>query len=103
MNHIRCAGVALIAWFTDAALSRAQQMPPCISADTILRALVREALERHPALRQREEAVRAAGARIRPAGTLPDPMVELGVMDLTLPRVALRESDLTQLGISASQ
>ncbi|MEP6689016.1 MAG: TolC family protein, partial [Gemmatimonadales bacterium] len=46
---------------------------------------------------------RAAGARIRPAGALPDPMVSAGIMDLTLPRFAFRESDFTEVDLELSQ
>ncbi len=35
--------------------------------------------------------------RVRPAGTLPDPMFTTGVMDLTLPRLAFNNSDFTEV------
>jgi outer membrane protein, heavy metal efflux system len=46
---------------------------------------------------------RAAAARVRPAGGLPDPMVSVGVMNLTLPRFAFRESDFTEVDLELSQ
>src|SRR5947209_6875729 len=56
-----------------------------IAGDSGLQSLVAEALERNPTLVQRQAAVRAATLRIRPAGSLPDPMLSVGVMDLLLP------------------
>lgn len=47
--------------------------------------------------------VEAATARIRPAGALPDPMLTVGVMDLTLPRFGFRESDFTEVDVELSQ
>jgi len=46
---------------------------------------------------------RAATARIRPAGALPDPMLSAGVMNLTLPRLAFREHEMTQVSVELSQ
>lgn len=71
--------------------------------DSILQSLVAEALERNPALAQRQAAVRAATLRIRPAGTLPDPMLSVGVMDLLLPHFAFNQSDFTEVDAELSQ
>ena len=57
--------------------------------DSLLDALVQEALAQSPTVAQRQAAARAATLRIRPAGALPDPMLTAGVMDLVLPRFAL--------------
>ena len=46
---------------------------------------------------------RAAAVRVRSAGALPDPMLERGVMNLTLPRFAFRESDFTEVDVQLSQ
>ncbi len=46
---------------------------------------------------------RAAASRIRPAGALPDPMLNVGVMDLTLPRFRFHESDFTEVDVELSQ
>ncbi|MGH2603622.1 MAG: hypothetical protein ACRDJ9_30085, partial [Dehalococcoidia bacterium] len=68
-----------------------------IQGDSGLVALVAEALQRNPSLAQREAAVRAATLRIRPAGALPDPMLNTGVMDLVLPRFEFNRSDFTEV------
>src|SRR5438046_8953977 len=70
-----------------------------IAGDSALQALVAEALAGNPTVAQRQAAVRAATLRIRPAGTLPDPMVSVGVMDLVLPHVEFNASDLAVLGV----
>ncbi len=54
---------------------------PARAQDSILQSLVAEALARNPTIAQRQAAVRAATLRIRPAGSLPDPMLSLGVME----------------------
>jgi outer membrane protein, heavy metal efflux system len=71
--------------------------------DTLLARLTAEALATNPSLEVDRAMMRAAETRIRPAGALPDPMVSAGVMDLTLPRFAFRESDFTEVDVELSQ
>ncbi len=78
----------------------AQSLP---ARDTTLARLTAEAIATNPSLDASRAMARAAGARIHPAGALPDPMVSAGVMDLTLPRFAFRESDFTEVDLELSQ
>jgi len=71
--------------------------------DTLLARLTQEALDSAPAVRRAEAFARAAEHRVRPAGALPDPMLMVGIMDLTLPRFAFRESDFTEVDVEVSQ
>jgi cobalt-zinc-cadmium efflux system outer membrane protein len=71
--------------------------------DSLLARLTAEALAANPALAADQALARAAGARVRPAGALPDPMLSVGVMNLTLPRFAFRESDFTEVDVELSQ
>src|SRR3989454_6482494 len=68
-----------------------QGSPALIAGDSVLQSLVAEALDRNPTVAQRQAAVRAATLRIRPAGSLPDPMLSVGVMDLLLPNFRSEE------------
>lgn len=72
-------------------------------ADTLLARLTAEAFASAPALLRSDALARAASTRVRPAGALPDPMLALGVMDLTLPRFGFRESDFTEVDVELSQ
>src|SRR6266700_8275076 len=76
---------------------------PARAQDSVLQSLVAEALARSPTLAQRQTAIRAATLRIRPAGTLPDPMLSLGVMDLQMPHFEFNESDFTEVDAELSQ
>ena len=76
---------------------------PARAQDSLLQSLVAEALARNPTLAQRQAAVRAATFRIRPAGSLPDPMLTLGVMDLLLPGFEFNRSDFTEVDAELSQ
>src|SRR6266516_788799 len=76
---------------------------PARAQDSVLQSLIAEALARSPTLAQRQAAVRAATLRIRPAGSLPDPMLSLGVMDLELPRFDFNTSDFTEVDVELSQ
>src|SRR2546425_9708359 len=76
---------------------------PARAQDSLLQSLVAEALARNPTLAQRQAAVRAATLRIRPAGTLPDPMLSLGVMDLQMPHFDFNTSDFTEVDAQLSQ
>src|SRR2546426_976729 len=74
-----------------------------IAGDSVLQSLVAEALDRNPTVAQRQAAVRAATLRIRPAGSLPDPMLSVGVMDLLLPHFEFNRSDFTEVDVELSQ
>src|SRR6266571_2084656 len=69
----------------------------------VLRSLIAEALAGNPTVAQREAAVRGAILRIRPAGSLPDPMLTVGVMDLVLPRFQFNQTDFTEADVELSQ
>ena len=72
-------------------------------ADTLLTRLTAEAVAANPSLQARRAIAKAAQARVRPSGALPDPMFSAGVMNLTLPRFAFRESDFTEVDLELSQ
>src|SRR5438105_15542193 len=76
---------------------------PAEAQDSVLQSLVAEALARNPTLAQRQAAVRAATLRIRPAGSLPDPMLTIGVMDLVMPHFEFNQSDFTEADVELSQ
>lgn len=77
--------------------------PALLPADTVLARITAEAIAASPSLVATRALARAAADRVSPAGALPDPMVSVGVMDLTLPRFAFRESDFTEVDIEVSQ
>src|SRR6266496_3546771 len=74
-----------------------------VAGDSVLQSLVAEALARNPTVAQRQAAVRAATLRIRAAGSLPDPMLTVGVMDLVLPHFEFNQSDFTEADVELSQ
>src|SRR2546428_5156867 len=80
-----------------------QGSPAPVAGDSVLQSLVAEALARNPTVAQRQAAVRAATLRIRPAGSLPDPMLSVGVMDLLLPNFEFNRSDFTEVDVELSQ
>src|SRR6266705_4126169 len=82
--------------------AHAQDSVP-VAGDSGLQSLVAEALARNPTVAQRQAAVRAATLRIRPAGSLPDPMLTVGVMDLLLPHFDFNQSDFTEVDVELSQ
>src|SRR2546425_9240264 len=88
---------------TGASPAFGQGSPGSVVGDSILQSLVAEALPRNPTIAQRQAAVRAATLRIRPAGTLPDPMLSLGVMDLELPHFDFNRSEFTEVDVELSQ
>src|SRR5947199_406547 len=95
------AASALVITGTSPAL--AQGPPAPVAGDSVLQSLVAEALARNPTVEQRQAAVRAATLRIRPAGSLPDPMLSVGVMDLLLPHFEFNRSDFTEVDVELSQ
>lgn len=83
--------------------SRAVHAQGTPSGDTLLARLTAEALAGNPSLAESRATASAARARVRAAGALPDPMLGAGVMNLTLPRFALRESDFTEVDVELTQ
>src|SRR5438445_8115056 len=79
------------------------QNSPSVPGDSGLQSLVAEALARNPNVAQRQAAVRAATLPMRPAGTLRDPMLSVGVMDLLLPHFEFNQSDFTEVDAELSQ
>ena len=71
--------------------------------DTLLARLTAEAMASAPAMLRSGAMERAASTRIRPVGALPDPMLNVGVMDLTLPGFGFRQSDFTEVDVELSQ
>jgi outer membrane protein, heavy metal efflux system len=71
--------------------------------DTVLARLTAEAIAANPSLAADRAMARAAAARVRAAGGLPDPMLTAGVMDLTLPDFAFHQSDFTEVDLELSQ
>src|SRR5437867_5274465 len=95
------AASALVMAGARPALGQGSAAP--VAGDSVLQSLVAEALARNPTVAQRQAAVRAATLRIRPAGSLPDPMLTLGVMDLVLPHFEFNQSDFTEADVELSQ
>src|SRR5881296_2332061 len=95
------AASALVMAGASRALGQGPSAP--VAGDSVLQSLVAEALARNPTVLQRQAAVRAATLRIRPAGTLPDPMLSVGVMDLQLTRFDSNRSDFTEVDAELSQ
>jgi outer membrane protein TolC len=100
LSPLQAAAAAVIAAMLLAEQVKAQQSP---AGDTLLARLTTEAMAANPALEASRAMSRAAEARIGPAGALPDPMLSVGVMNLTLPRFGFRESDFTEVDIELSQ
>jgi outer membrane protein, heavy metal efflux system len=96
----RFLAIAMTAALAGSTVLRAQASPP---ADSVLARLTAEAVKANPSLEASRAMARAAVSRIRPAGALPDPMLTGGVMNLTLPRFAFRESDFTEVDVELSQ
>src|SRR5256884_5578500 len=95
------AASALLMAGAGPALGQGSAAP--IVGDSALQSLVAEALARNPTVAQRQAAVRAATLRIRPAGSLPDPMLTIGVMDLVMPHFDFNQSDFTEADVELSQ
>jgi outer membrane protein TolC len=78
-----------------------QAWQPRVATDSTLRSLIDEAIQRNPGLAQRQAVAQAATMRIRPAGTIADPVLSLGVMDLNLPN--FRRSDFSEIDAEVRQ
>lgn len=68
-----------------------------------LQSLVDQALENNPALKARAQQSEAARALVEPSGTLPDPMIGLGLMNLPVNSFAFDQEPMTGKQISFNQ
>ncbi|MGH7518256.1 MAG: TolC family protein [Gemmatimonadales bacterium] len=93
-----CALAGLLGMYLPGSLAAQEPV-----RDSLLIRLTHEALAANPGLAANRKSARAAAVRVRAAGALPDPMLETGVMNLTLPDFALRESDFTEVDVQLAQ
>lgn len=85
-------------------IAAATAQDPSARRDTLsLREAVTIAHTTNPILAARAADVRAASARIRPAGTLPDPQLRLGAMNYMLPGLSPRGDPLTMNQLTLMQ
>jgi cobalt-zinc-cadmium efflux system outer membrane protein len=101
MRTIRSA--APIVGIALAMLAQSLSAQAALPSDTVLARLTTEAIAANPSLESRRAMAQAATARVRPAGALPDPMLEAGVMDLVLPDFAFRRDNFTEVDVQLSQ
>jgi cobalt-zinc-cadmium efflux system outer membrane protein len=73
------------------------------SGEDPLRSLVSEALERNPDLASARISAEAAGHRILPAGSLPDPMLSLSYSNVPVDDFAMNKEPMTSRDIGFSQ
>ncbi len=99
-SPFRCASLGLLAMSLLSAQLQAQETS---ASDTLLVRLTTEAVAANPSLEASRAMAQAATARVRPAGALPDPMLEAGVMDLVLPDFAFRRDNFTEVDVQLSQ
>lgn len=69
----------------------------------ILKTLLKEAITRNPKIRAAEKEITASSYRIKPAQTLPDPMIELGIKNMGLSEWMIGTDPTSGIGISISQ
>ena len=73
------------------------------TGDSVLDALVVEALERSPQARAASERVTASRARIRPAGTRNDPVATAGLIQIPVRKPSLTDDNFTMLMAGITQ
>jgi outer membrane protein TolC len=100
---IRLGHILSLAWVAAVLLPLSLWAPTTPARDTLLARLTAEAIAASPSLQQSRALARASEARVQAAGALPDPMLSAGVMNLTLPRFAFKQSDFTEVDVELSQ
>lgn len=68
-----------------------------------LPSLIEQALQNNPGVAASASSAEAARARVPQAGTLPDPMLMLGVMSVPVDTFKLNQEPMTQIGVGVSQ
>lgn len=68
-----------------------------------LSSLLDEALQNNPTLKALQQARKSAQLAVKPAGVLPDPMLELGIMSVPIDTFSLTQEEMTQKVLSLKQ
>ncbi len=69
----------------------------------VLKILIKEAITRNPKIKAAEKEITASSYRIKPAQTLPDPMIELGIKNMGLSQWMIGTDPMSGIGVSISQ
>lgn len=100
----RLAPATLALWAGWVAVGRAGAQEVAPSGDTLtLARAVALARANNPMLAARQLEVRAAGARIGPAGALPDPTLTVGAMNYMLPSLSATRDPLSMNQVTLTQ
>ena len=81
----------------------AQNQPADAGATHALSSLIAEALQNNPELRAAAKETEAANQRVRPAGALEDPMLEVGLLNVPIQSLRLNSEDMTMKMLGLSQ
>lgn len=68
-----------------------------------LTSLLDEAIQNNPTLKSLQQARKSAQLAVKPAGVLPDPMLELGIMSVPIDTFSLTQEEMTQKVLSLKQ
>ena len=93
----------LLSALLSAAPSVAQSPPVQAGDDPVLTKLVEESVAARPELRQAQELARAERARVSQAGSLPDPVVTLGIQNDGFDGLKIGEMDSSYYLLMVSQ
>lgn len=93
----------LLSALLSAAPSAAQSTPVQAGDDPVLTKLVEESVAARPELRQAQELARAERARVSQAGSLPDPVVTLGIQNDGFDGLKIGEMDSSYYLLMVSQ
>ena len=98
---IRAALIA--ATLTAAKVAQAQHTNKHVDSGSALDSLIAQAIFASPAIRVAQARVTAARARISPAGTLPDPTLMLGVVNLPVSHPGFSSDGMTMKMVGVAQ
>ena len=108
-KRAHCIGTAVIrtamiaATLVVAEAAQAQHTNNHVDSGTTLDSLIAQAIATSPALRVAQARVGAARARISPAGTLPDPTLMLGVVNLPISHPGFSSDGMTMKMVGVAQ
>ena len=94
------AGLLLLALAAPAA---AQDKPPVLPADATLSELIRESLAVRPEIQQAKSTAQAREERVRQAGALPDPMLQVGIQNDGFTSIEIGRMGTSFVSLMASQ
>ena len=101
--HRSLLSAAVLMLLANALPAASAEEPPAADNADVLTGLIRDALARNPELQSMQSSAEAKEKKVRPAGSLPDPMLLLALSNVPVDDFSFSKADMTSKDIGFTQ